>query len=164
MAKIEENKAPQKSGSRYPSPLDEPCKHRRWTVLGDAAGLTQFGVNKVTLPPGTWSSQRHWHSHEDEFVYVLAGEVVLVEDGGETLLSSGDSAGFPAGTKNGHCLQNRSDKDAVLLVVGSRDNRDHGEYSDVDMRFNAGRYPDLPKPNGPALPIFTKKDGTPFTP
>lgn len=140
MKKIDLEKAPTGSGTRYPSPHDAPCKERRWKMLGNAAGLTQFGVNLVTLPPGVWSSQRHWHSHEDEFVWVLEGDVVLVTDAGEELMRAGDCAGFKAGVPDGHCLQNRSARDALLLVVGSRDNEDHGEYSDIDMKFLSGRY------------------------
>jgi uncharacterized cupin superfamily protein len=127
-------------GSTYPKPHDAPCQARSAQRLGQAAGLTQFGVNRVTLPPGAWSSQRHWHSHEDEFVYVLAGEVVLVTDAGEETLRAGDAAGFKAGERDGHCFQNRSAAPAQLLVVGSRHDADHGEYSDIDMQFLPGRY------------------------
>ncbi|MEZ6022021.1 MAG: cupin domain-containing protein [Hyphomonadaceae bacterium] len=95
---------------------------------GDAAGLTQFGVNLVTLDPGVWSSQRHWHAKEDEFVYMLEGELVLVTDAGEEIMRAGDSAGFKAGVRDGHVLQNRSDKPARFLVVGGRDADDWGEY------------------------------------
>jgi uncharacterized cupin superfamily protein len=117
--------------------------------LGDAADLTDFGVNRLRLPPGAWSSQRHWHVAEDEFVFVIEGEVVLVTDSGEEILNVGDCAGFKAGVKDGHHLQNRSSRDAVLLEVGSRKSQDAGEYSDIDMRFSdAG---------------FTHKDGTPYT-
>jgi uncharacterized cupin superfamily protein len=140
MKKIDLAKAPRGEGSRYPAPYDEPCRQRRWLKLGDAAGLTQFGVNLLTLKPGVWSSQRHWHSHEDEFIHVLDGEVVLVTDAGEEILRSGDSAGFPAGVEDGHCLQNRSQSDARILVVGSRSDADHGAYSDIDMKFLPGRY------------------------
>lgn len=128
------------SGTRYPSPFDLPCKGRTWTRLGDAAGLTQFGVSLVRLAPGVWSSQRHWHTHEDEFVYVLEGEVVLVTDAGEETLRTGDCAGFKAGVTDGHHLQNRGAQEAVVLTVGSRNDADHGEYSDIDMKFAAGRY------------------------
>src|SRR5438067_1158131 len=96
------------SGTSYPPPFDQPCRARQRRRLGDAAGLTQFGVNLLVLPPGSWSSQRHWHTAEDEFVYVLAGEVTLVTDAGEEILRAGDAAGFKAGEPNGHCLQNRS--------------------------------------------------------
>src|SRR5215813_6595155 len=121
MKKIDLEKAPTGQGTRYPPPHDTPCKERRWKMLGSAAGLTQFGVNLVTLPPGCWSSQRHWHSHEDEFVWVVAGEAVLVTDAGEETLRAGDSAGFKAGVHDGHHLQNRTSTDVVLLVVGSRE-------------------------------------------
>src|SRR6202040_1668403 len=100
-------------GTLYPSPYDVPCRPRERTKLGDAAGLTQFGVNLLRLPPGAWSSQRHWHEREDEFVYVLSGEVTLVTDSGAELLRAGDCAGFKANDSNGHCLQNRSGRDAV---------------------------------------------------
>ncbi|HJY47415.1 MAG TPA: cupin domain-containing protein, partial [Stellaceae bacterium] len=104
-------------GTLYPSPYDVPCRPRERTKLGDAAGLSQFGVNLLRLPPGAWSSQRHWHTREDEFVYVLSGEIVLVTDGGEEVLRAADAAGFPAGDTNGHCLQNRSNADALVLEI-----------------------------------------------
>lgn len=154
MPKIDTASAPQGAGSRYPSPFHEPCKRRTWLRLADAAGLTQLGVNQVSLAPGVWSSQRHWHTHEDEFVYVLAGEVVLVADQGEQTLHPGDCAGFKAGDPNGHCFQNRSNEDATLLVVGSRHNEDRGEYPDIDLACAAGRY------SGKA--DFRHKDGTPY--
>jgi uncharacterized cupin superfamily protein len=142
-------------GSKYPKPFDEPCRARERRRLGDGAGLTQFGVNLLRLEPGAWSSQRHWHTHEDEFVYVLSGEVWLVSDAGEELLRAGDCAGFKAGVRDGHHLQNRSTKDAVLLEIGSRDDRDSGEYPDIDMIFKAGRY------SGGGLG-FAHKDGKPY--
>lgn len=154
MPRIDRAMAPKGSGSRYPSPFDQPCQARSWQRLGEAAGLTQFGVNLVTLPPGAWSSQRHWHSHEDEFVYVLAGEVVLVTDAGDEILRPGDSAGFKAGDRNGHCLQNRSNADVEFLVVGSRHDDDHGEYPDIDLQFSAGRH------SGQGA--YLHKNGTPY--
>jgi uncharacterized cupin superfamily protein len=154
MPKIDKTKALQGSGTRYPPPFDEPCKGRTWLRLGDAVGLTQFGVNLVRLAPGVWSSQRHWHSHEDEFVHVVEGEVVLVTDKGEEPMRSGDSAGFKAGVRDGHCFQNRSSTDAVLLVVGSRNDEDHGEYPDIDMVAAPGRY------SGKGS--YRHKDGTPY--
>jgi uncharacterized cupin superfamily protein len=124
------------TGSGYPVPFNAACAARARQRLGDAAGLTDFGVNLLRLPPGVWSSQRHWHSAEDEFVYVLEGEVVLVTDAGEEVLRSGDCAGFKAGVRDGHHLQNRSLREAVLLEVGSRKTADdEGEYPDIDMRF-----------------------------
>jgi uncharacterized cupin superfamily protein len=154
MPKIDLNDAPTGSGSRYPAPFDEPCRERYWKRLGDPAGLTQFGVNLMRLPPGTWSSQRHWHSHEDEFVYVLDGEVVLVTDSGDETLRAGDCAGFKAGVRDGHCLQNRGAVDASLLVVGTRDDADYGEYPDIDMVFT-------PESDGAGF-AFRHKDGTPY--
>ncbi|MCA9681734.1 MAG: cupin domain-containing protein, partial [Myxococcales bacterium] len=132
-----------------------PCIPRKSLRLSDAGALTQFGVHLLHLPPGAWSSQRHWHSHEDEFAYVLEGEVILVEDDGETTLVPGDAAAWPAGSQNGHHLQNRSDREAIILVVGSRNDEDHGEYPDIDMIFTAGRYSGVK--NG-----FRHKDGTPY--
>ena len=105
MKKIDIDKAPTRIGSMYPEPYDVPCRERMRRRLGAAANLTNFGVNMCRLPPGTWSSQRHWHSHEDEFICVLEGEVVLVTDGGEEVLKPGDCAGFKAGDSDGHHLQ-----------------------------------------------------------
>jgi uncharacterized cupin superfamily protein len=119
----------------YPRPFNEPCRGREWSQLGDAVGLTQFGVNLARLAPGAWSSQRHWHLNEDEFVYVLEGEVVLVTDAGEQLLKAGMAAGFPAGKRDGHHLVNRSDRPATIIEVGTRAKVEEGEYSDIDMKF-----------------------------
>ncbi len=154
MPRIDLATAPTGSGTRYPPPHDQPCRTRTWQRLGDAAGLTQFGVSLFHLPPGAWSSQRHWHALEDEFVYVLEGEAVLVTDAGEQTLTVGDCAGFPAGVRDGHCLQNRSQCEVRLLVVGSRNDVDHGEYSDIDMVFLPSRYSDK---GG-----YRRKDGTSF--
>jgi uncharacterized cupin superfamily protein len=139
-------------GTLYPSPFDEPCRERARKKLGDAAGLTQFGVNLLHLPPGAWSSQRHWHTAEDEFVYVLSGEVTLVSDGGDELLGAGDAAGFKAGDTNGHCLQNRSDGDAYVLEVGTRVAGNAAYYNDIDMMAPAGGKP----------AAYTHRDGTPY--
>jgi uncharacterized cupin superfamily protein len=156
MGKIDQSLAPRGQGSRYPAPFDIPCRQREWHRLGDAANLTQFGVNLVRLAPGAWSSQRHWHTHEDEFVYVLDGEVFLVTDAGEEPLRAGDCAGFKGGVRDGHCLQNRSSHDARLLVVGSRSNEDGGEYPDIDMVFTPGRYA--------GKGGYHHKDGSPYSP
>jgi uncharacterized cupin superfamily protein len=157
MPKVDISKAPTFKGSGYPRPFDEPCKAREGVRLGVAADLTQFGVNIVTLPPGAWASQRHWHSHEDEFVYVIAGELVLIEDEGETVLLPGDCAGWKAGDQTGHHLVNRSAREARFLVVGSRSDADWGEYPDIDLRFNPDRYSG--KRTGPG---FSHKDGRPY--
>ena len=133
--RIDSKALPVSTGSAYPAPFDKPCAARARQRLGDAAGLTDFGVNLLRLPPGSWSSQRHWHAAEDEFVLIIEGEVVLVTDSGEEVLKVGDGAGFKAGIKDGHHLQNRSLRDALILEVGSRKTADEGEYSDIDMRF-----------------------------
>jgi uncharacterized cupin superfamily protein len=125
--------------------------------LAQAAGLTHFGVNLVELAPQAWASQRHWHAREDEFVYIIAGELTLIEDEGETILRAGECAAWRAGVKNGHHLINRSEQSATFLVVGSRDDADHGEYPDIDMMFRPGRY------SGNKSSVFVHKDGTPYT-
>ena len=155
MARIDPEGVPRLVGSTYPSPFDAPCRGREALRLGEGAGLTQFGVNLVHVPPGAWSSQRHWHEKEDEFVYVLKGELVLVEDGGETLLNTGDCAGFKAGDRNGHHLVNRSGVEATFLVVGSRVATDFGEYPDIDMQFARPEAPGRP-------PGYSRKDGTKY--
>jgi len=139
-------------GTLYPPPFDIPCRARERRKLGDAAGLTQFGVNLLRLPAGAWSSQRHWHTHEDEFIYVVAGEVVLVSDEGEETLRAGDAAGFKAGDANGHCLQNRSGADATVLEVGARLTTDGAFYPDIDLV--------APADGKPA--VFTHRDGTAY--
>lgn len=126
---------PERRGSRYPPPFNEPCLGRRNRNLGDPFGLKDFGVHLLTLEPGVWSSQRHWHTHEDELVYVLEGTPTLVTDEGETPLAPGAVAGFPAGTGNGHHVVNRSDAPATLLVVGSRKKDDDCYYSDIDLQL-----------------------------
>ena len=149
--KIDISTAPFAKGARYPMPYDEPCAPRQRWRLGDAAGLTQFGVNLMRLPAGAWSSQRHWHSAEDELVYVLEGEVVLVTDDGEELLTAGDCAGFKAGVADGHCLQNRSDREAVLLEVGTRHpGGDSVDYPDIDLILRPSEKP------------WKRRDGTPY--
>jgi uncharacterized cupin superfamily protein len=126
-------------GSRYPAPFDRPCRERVRRRLGDAAELTQFGVNLLRLSPGAWSSQRHWHTEEDEFVFILEGEVTLVTDDGEEVLRGGDCAGFRAGVANGHHLQNRSAREAVVLEVGSRRPADDAAfYPDIDLQIEKG--------------------------
>jgi uncharacterized cupin superfamily protein len=133
MPKIDVDGLRIESGSGYPEPFRKVVEGRSRKRLGNAAGLTQFGVNLTTLKPGAASALRHWHAAEDEFVYMLIGEVVLCEDGGETVLRPGDAAGFKAGVANGHCLVNRSDRDAVYLEVGTRAVRETAEYPDIDM-------------------------------
>ena len=126
---------PMRTGSGYPAPHDVPCQARGRRRLGDAFGLTQFGVNLLELPPGAWSSQRHWHERQDEFVYVLEGEATLVTDEGETILSAGMVAGFKAGFSNGHHIVNRSDAVVRVLEVGTRTAEETATYSDIDLMY-----------------------------
>src|ERR1700694_4843669 len=128
MPKIDIAKIPIDTRTGYPPPLDRVVIGRERKRLGNAVGLDQFGVNLTRLKPGAQSAQRHWHEREDEFVYLVEGELVLCEDGGETVLRPGDAAGFKAGVANGHCLVNRSSRDAVYLGIGARAARDWGEY------------------------------------
>jgi len=133
MPKIDIDKIALDTSTNYPPPFNKAVEGRARKRLGRAAGLAQFGVNVCTLKPGAASSQRHWHEHEDELVYVLQGEVVLVEDGGETVLKPGDAAAWKAGVANGHCLINRSNRDAVFIEVGTRAASERAHYSDIDM-------------------------------
>jgi len=150
MPKIDIAAVPARQGSGYPPPFDAPCAARTRQRLGHAGGLRDFGINLMRLPPGGWSSQRHWHSDEDEFVYVLEGELTLIEDDGQTLLRAGDCAAFPKGTGNGHHMINRSGAMAVYLEVGSRNPADLTTCSDIDLKSAAadGR--------------FVHKDGRPY--
>ena len=150
MPKIDVAAVTKRKGTGYPAPFGAPCAERVRQRLGNAGGLPDFGVNLMHLPPGNWSSQRHWQSHEDEFVYVLEGELILVEDGGETTLRAGDCAAFAKGSGNGHHLINRSGAVAVYLEVGSRAAQDLTTCSDIDMMSanSDGR--------------FVHKDGTPY--
>jgi uncharacterized cupin superfamily protein len=141
------------TGTGYPEPFRKPVMDREKRRLGDAFGLKSFGVNLVRLPPGTMSSMRHWHAKEDELVYVLEGEVVLVTDAGEQVLRPGMVVGFPAGRPDGHHLINRSARDAVYLEVGDRPSGDQATYSDIDML--AKQLPD-------GKWIYTRKNGEPY--
>jgi uncharacterized cupin superfamily protein len=147
--KIASSTVEKRVGTSYPAPYDSPCKRRERQRLGEVAGLTQFGVNLLRLPPGEWSSQRHWHTHEEEFVFVVSGEVVLVTDDGEEVLRAGDTAGFRANDPNGHHLRNRSQQEVVLLEIGSRRDEDSVFYSDIDMQALVGG-------------DFTRRDGSAF--
>ncbi|MBV8665499.1 MAG: cupin domain-containing protein [Burkholderiaceae bacterium] len=149
MPKLDQQAIPERQGTSYPAPFAEQPGQRLTKRLGDAGGLTQFGVNLRHLPPGTWSSQRHWHTHEDEFVYVISGEVVLVTDEGEQVMRSGDCAAFPANTPNGHHLINRSGTTAVVLDIGTKHPDDTCVYSDIDMVAD-------PKAG------FVHRDGSPY--
>ena len=143
---------PVKTGSDYPEPFRADVAGRERRVLGDALGLNNFGVNLTRLPPGDASSQRHWHSRQDEFVYIVEGEVVLVTDAGEQVLGAGMAAGFPAGTGDGHQLINRSERNAIYLEVGDRSANDQCDYPDIDMLV---RWIDGEEK-------YVHKDGTPY--
>ena len=137
-------------GSSYPEAFQAICAGREKRVLGDALGLSHFGVNLVTLPPGGASAQRHWHSAEDEFVFVVSGTLTLVTDASEQTLGPGMVAGFPAGVADGHCLVNCGDQPASYLEVGDRrPEADEVDYPDIDLRVAPGR-------------VFTNKAGEPY--
>jgi uncharacterized cupin superfamily protein len=148
MPKLDLETIEQTNATGYPSPFDVPVRDRWYRRLGTVAGLTEFGVSHVTLKPGAWSSQRHWHESEDEFLVILAGEAVLIEDDGETVLRAGDCAAWPKGVRNGHHLVNRGMEDCVFVCVGAGDRQGGGSYSDIDMKFTADAY--------------LHKDGTPY--
>src|SRR5262245_49500642 len=152
MPKIDIDKIPIDTSTGYPPPFNKAVEGRSRKRLARAGGLTQLGVNVCTLKPGAASSQRHWHEGEDELVYVLEGEVVLREDGGDIVLKPGDAAAWKAGVANGHCLINRSDRDAVFIEVGTRASSERAHYSDIDMvvvRDEKGAR-------------YTRKNGEPF--
>jgi uncharacterized cupin superfamily protein len=150
MPRIDVKSVFERRGSAYPPPFDQIAKGRIRQRLGDAGGITQFGVNLLQLSPGAASSQRHWHSGEDEFVYVVSGEVTLVTNRGEEVLRAGDCAAFPKGVADGHRLINKSAEPVVCLEIGTRSGQDVCTYSDIDMMIDSkiGRY--------------TRKDGTPY--
>ena len=140
MPKIDIAKVPPETATTYPDPFWKAMVGRERKRLGNAVGLGQFGVNLTTLKPGAWSSQRHWHRNEDEFVYVLKGELVLCEDHSETVLKPGDAAGFKANSGNGHSLINRTGEDAVYIEVGTRAPHETTVYSDIDMRHERDKH------------------------
>lgn len=154
MPVIDRSRVPEQVGSKYPAPLDAPCRERRVRRLGEAGGLTRLGAAEVVLPPGAWSSQRHWHAEEDELLYMLEGELVLVTDAGEQLVRAGDCATFKAGERDGHCLQNRSAVPARFLAVSNRSGDDWGEYPDLDLVFKGNRYA--------GQGGYRHRDGTPY--
>jgi uncharacterized cupin superfamily protein len=148
MPKIDLTLIEQVNRTGYPSPYDEEVQGRWYRRLSPASGLTEFGVSHVVLKPGAWSSQRHWHNGEDEFLVMLDGEAVLVEDTGPTVLRAGDCAAWPKGSTNGHHLRNESDTECVFVVIGAGTNNGGG-YSDIDLIF---------RPEG----TYAHKDGTPY--
>lgn len=148
MPKLDLDSIEQMNRTGYPPPHNAQVAGRWYRRLAPVAGLSQFGVSHVVLKPGAWSSQRHWHDDEDEFLVMVSGEAVLIEDEGPTILRPGDCAAFPAGVKNGHHLRNESDSDCAFVVVGSGAGGG-GAYSDIDMMFT---------PDGK----YVCKDGTPY--
>ena len=148
MPRIDLESIEQVNRTGYPSPFDREVAGRWYRRLAAATGLTDFGVSQVVLKPGAWSSQRHWHNGEDEFLVMIAGQAVLHEDDGATILRAGDCAAWPKGSTNGHHLRNESDQDCVFIVVGGGTNTGGG-YSDIDMRWTADDR-------------FVHKDGTPY--
>jgi uncharacterized cupin superfamily protein len=133
MPKIDIDGLPLDTRTGYPEPFNRAVEGRSRKRLGNGAGLDQFGVNLTTLKPGAASALRHWHQQEDEFVYILEGEIVLVEDDGETMLKPGDAAGFKADNGLGHHLVNRSDRDAIYLEIGTRSKHERVEYPGIDL-------------------------------
>lgn len=148
MPKVDLDAIEQVNRTGYPPPFDKDVAGRWYRRLAPATGLTDFGASHVVLKPGAWSSQRHWHDGEDEFLVMLSGEAVLVEDDGRTVLRAGDIAAWPKGTGVGHHLINESDSDCSFIVVGGGKNSGGG-YSDIDMLFTADNR-------------YVHKDGTPY--
>jgi uncharacterized cupin superfamily protein len=152
MPKLDLAAIPFRTGTGYPPEFAAPLTGRSFQRLGDAGGLTQFGVNLCTLAPGAWASQRHWHENEDEFVIVLSGELVMVENDGEHILRAGDCTTHKAGIANGHHLINRSGADATFLVVGTRAASERAYYPDIDMEARKDE----------SGFRFVRRDGTPY--
>jgi uncharacterized cupin superfamily protein len=153
MPKIDIAKAAVRTTSGYPGGLKAACVGREKAALGNVAGLTQFGVNLTRLKPGAASALRHWHENEDEFIYVLEGELTLIEDEGEILLRAGEAAGFKAGVPNGHHLVNKTSRDAVYLEIGTRAERERAHYPDHDL---------IAVKDGKVF-SYTRKSGEPYT-
>jgi uncharacterized cupin superfamily protein len=148
MPKLDLDAIPQTNATGYPAPFDREVAGRWYRRLAPVAGLTDFGASHVVLKPGAWSSHRHWHDGEDEFLVMLSGKAVLAEDEGEVVLRAGDVAAFPKGTGNGHHLRNESDEDCCFVVIGGG-TRTGGGYSDIDMMFTADSR-------------YVRKDGTEY--
>ncbi|GAB4530724.1 MAG: cupin domain-containing protein [Pleurocapsa sp.] len=147
---INPDNVPETKSTNYPEPFKRLVAGRSKKRLGDAAGLTNFGVNLVKLEPGSWSSIRHWHLLQDEFIYIIQGEVTLVTNAGEQLLKSGNMVGFPAGEADGHHIINRSDSLVIYLEIGDRTAGDEVTYPDADLLAH----------NSSGTWIFTRKDGS----
>ena len=154
MPKVDIQKAPVTHGSDYPAPLDQEFAERTRIRLGDAVGITGFGVNLTTLPPGCRSSLRHWHEVEDEMVYVLSGTLTLIDDDGETQVGPGEAAGFPGGVDNAHHFVNRGTEDVVLLEMGTRPKADRCHYAEHDLIAH----------DQDGKTWYSTRDGAPVTP
>jgi uncharacterized cupin superfamily protein len=152
MKKIDLDSLPVVRGSNYPAPFDQPIAETRRQSLARSQGLKAFGVNLKVMQPGSWSSQRHWHSHEDEFVWVVEGELTLLTDAGEEILRAGDCAAFKAGEADGHHLINKSKHPATLLEIGNADRRDRCVYPDIDMLAE------------PEVEAYSHRDGSLYPP
>ncbi len=150
MKKLDLSAVAAETGCNYPPPFDAPCRLQASQRLARSAGLTLFGVNLTVIEPGGWSSQRHWHTHEDEFVWVLEGELTLITDAGEEVLGPGDCAAFKAGDRDGHHLVNRSGRPAKVLEIGNSDPRDGCDYPDIDMVAK------------PGVAAYSHRDGTEY--
>lgn len=148
MPKVELDAVAPSNATGYPDPFDKPVAGRWWKRIAPLAGLTEFGASHVTLQPGAWSSQRHWHESEDELVVMISGSAILIEDDGETEVRAGDVLAWKKGDTNGHHLINRSDKSCTFVAVSGGDRDGGGAYSDIDMMFRAEGY--------------FHKDGTPY--
>ncbi|HEY3641181.1 MAG TPA: cupin domain-containing protein [Xanthobacteraceae bacterium] len=154
MPKIDIASVKVEEATGYPQPYRSAVAGRLRQRLGNLVGLDQFGVNLTRLRPGAQSAQRHWHAAEDEFVFVVEGTLVLCENDGESVLAAGDAAGFKAGVANGHCLINRSTRDAVYLEIGTRSQRDEVDYPEIDLRCRKDE-------NGVS---YVHKSGEPYPP
>jgi uncharacterized cupin superfamily protein len=152
MKKIDLASVPAETGCSYPYPFDLPCRQHSSQRLARHGGLTQFGVNLTVIEPGGWSSQRHWHSHDDEFIWIVEGELTLVTDSGEQVLRAGDCAAFQCGVEDGHHLINKSSRPALVLEIGNSDPQDRCVYSDIDMVAV------------PGTERYRHRDGTPYPP
>jgi uncharacterized cupin superfamily protein len=152
MKKLDISTVPVQTGSNYPAPFDLPCNAQSSQRLARSAGLTMFGVNLTVIEPGAWSSQRHWHTHEDEFVWIVEGELTLVTGAGEETLRAGDCAAFRRGDPDGHCLINKSGRPAKVLEIGNSDAQDLCVYPDIDMVA------------GPGVAGYSHRDGSPYPP
>ena len=150
MPKIELDAIEPTNRTTYPMPFAAEMGRRHFRRLGPVSGLTDIGVSHVLLEPGGISSQRHWHEGTDEFVVILEGEAVLVEEDGETVLRAGDCAAFPKDRPNGHHLVNRGESSCSFLAIDSRAREGDCHYPDVDLHWdNSGQR-------------YTRKDGTPY--